>query len=451
MKILLIHLPHGLKKNRPLFFPSGVAYIAAILLNSGHKVDVIDIEGEMLKRKTVKNRLRWISSYDLIGISAYTTQLEYLAWLVKQIREVDKSIKICVGGMAATTIPQILLRLYDVDFVVRGEGEETIIELLNILERGGNFAQVNGISYMQGNQIKHNPPSPPPKNLDKLPFPAWDIFPVERYIKSQNPYSPKKYRYMPVVPSRGCPFKCIFCIESNPNFHKDFRIRSVENVLEEIILLKQKYRIEEVDFNTQMLSPDKKWIIRLCDEFIKNKLDIVWTSDLRADTVDEFLLKRMKEAGCVKIFYGFESGSQKILDYLNKSLTVEDIKNCLKLHKKLNLMCYSQFIIGSREETTETVQETIELCKEFDIAIGGRSTIDATVGFLTPFPGTVLYEEVKHLVNEEKYIIKLGKLWKRSMPYSKMLLNMTKKFSDRKLKNYYKEVTKELKRHYTLR
>ena len=436
MKVLLINLPHDVDRVSG-FPPSGLAYVGAALVRAGHDVSVLDIDGECLDQASVLARLHSTSKPAVVGISAYITQFNYAIWLIKELRLRWKNSRIVVGGMLAGSIPDLVLQRTETDVIVEGEGEDTIVELLEHFETERCLDDVRGIRFRPSGSdtIRATPPREVIKDLERLPYPAWDLFPVESYMKVPLYLRGKVRRHLPITPSRGCPFRCTFC---DRQFHTKVRVRSIPNVIAEIRYLKEHFNLDHVDFENELFTVNRKWARELCEALIEQKLGLTWTADCRADQMSPELLSLMKQAGCIKTFYGLESGSQAILDSLAKHLKVQDIDKTLALHRELGVKCRSLFLLGSPGETRETALETVKLCQRHKITIGRvgvwSALFDTDLAFVTPFPGTPLYNQIKNKIpNHDEFIDRLGDWWSKPLgAYSEVACNMTE-FSDDEL------------------
>jgi radical SAM superfamily enzyme YgiQ (UPF0313 family) len=230
-----------------------------------------------------------------------------------------------------------------------------------------------------------NGPRPLIQNLDALPFPARDLLPMDKYIPLPNQYKRKPVANLMAL--RGCPYQCTFC-SANAVFGCSLRMRSAQRVYDEIKQLVDTYGIREISFWDDTLTVNKKWLHELCDLIISNHLDITWSCYARVNTVDLDLLKKMKKAGCWNIFYGIESGNQELLDRIKKGITLDQIRNAVKLTKKAGIEVRGSFMIALPGETPEMAHKTIDFAIELDPDY-------AQFSITTPYPGTELFEQAK--------------------------------------------------------
>ena len=273
----------------------------------------------------------------------------------------------------------------DIDAVVTGEGEITVVEMLERLSRGSSLAGVEGVAFRDGDNIIKNPPRPLITDLDSLPFPARELLgDTDKYIPP-----PATYRRKPVaviITARGCNRRCIFCFQIDKERKSGIRYRSVENVMQEIELcLRQGYR--EIKFIDDTLAADYDRAMQLAMEIKKRRLDFTWFASACVNQVDKPLLKAFKDAGCWAILFGAESGVQKNLNAIRKGITLEQIRIAVKAAKEVGLTVYTPFLFGIPGETFEEGLKTIEFACEINPHI-------ANFHALTPFPGTELYDNI---------------------------------------------------------
>jgi radical SAM superfamily enzyme YgiQ (UPF0313 family) len=433
MKILLINLPIR-EGEPPRHIPIGLGIIANILLNEGYAVKILDINAERLSRSDVKKKINLQSNYEIIGVSGLITTYKYLKWLIPELKKYNPHSKIVVGGGVVSENANLLLSKTPADIAVIGEGEITMKEVVSVLENNSPLEMLRGIAYKQENHIKINPPRPLIKNLDDLPFPAYDLFPMDIYLRNVAHASIiGKKREMSIISSRGCPYNCKYCYHI---FGRGARFRSVDNVIREIKELQDKYKIDSILLLDETFTINKKRVMEFCNKLILEKIDIPWSCYARVNLVDREMLRKMKHAGCYRVGYGIESGSQQILDKMNKGVTVEQAKRAIRLARKAGLICGTTFMFGYRGENLDTIKETVTFCKEL--------MISPSFFFTTPYPGTDLYKEVEDRIinkygDDEKFIKVLGDA-------TEFTINLTE-FSEEKLIQLKEETEKELRKH----
>lgn len=375
MKILLVNPPpRHIEYENIVVPPLGLSYIAAVLEKNGYKVEILDAFALQQSWQEFENRIKETNA-DIIGIGGMTPVIDNTYRAAKICRRYCKYL--VVGGPHTTVfIKNIFNQIPEVDFAVYGEGENTFLELVKTITNNGDFSRIAGLATREG----INPPRELISDLDSLPFPARHLLPnrLYKYIFSKN----KKVTTMFI--SRGCPYNCVFCDKSV--FGSKYRKRSAENVLEEISLIKDMYKEISIVFYDDLFTLDKKRVIKICHGIIERNLKIDWKCEGRVDQVDEELLGWMKKAGCSTIAYGVESGNQKGINYLNKNITLAQVKNAFTLTRKAGIMSTAYFILGIPVETYEDEIGTIEFAKSINPDY-------AQFSVLSPFPGTRLYDD----------------------------------------------------------
>lgn len=398
MKALLVQLPHA---DRSAFmFPLGISCIASSLETTGCEVEVLDIFALGYTQDDVVNHLR-SGLWDVIGISAFSTQYPWAKWITAEIKRLHPQTLVVMGGPLPTFNAKLVLEKTHTDVCVISEGEKTIRDLMRNL---GNFNNVPGISFKTTNgDIINTIPRPYISDLDSLPFPKYDIFPMETYFNNLGLFGVPHVKTINMVTSRGCPYGCKFCSRT----FKGARYRSVDNIVEEITILKDTYGIKGVSFGDELVLSSKKRSYELCEKI--KPLKIYWDCQGRANTVDLDLLKAMKSAGCTSVGYGVESGSQKILDNMNKKVTVKQNEFAVENTLKAGMVPVVQMIYGYPGENRDTVRETIEFFKRIHfyppVARG-----EIHINLLTPLPGSPLYAEILasgRIKDEEEYLMQL--------------------------------------------
>jgi anaerobic magnesium-protoporphyrin IX monomethyl ester cyclase len=435
MNVLLIQPPHYYsdKTRMPAFFPIGLGYIARVLLDAGHNIEVLDIYAHQYKNEEVAQKLKEID-FDIVCISAMSTQYNYTKWLTAQIKRMDMNTKIILGGALATFSPHIVLENTDVDVCVIGEGERTITELL---ERIRDLKEVKGIYFKEDGRIAKTPIREYIEEIDTIPFPAYDLFPIEIYLKNSfviGVSGPIRIKTASIISGRGCPFSCNFCSK----VFSGLRLRSINNIIEELKYLKRRLKIEGAFFNDELAIVNKKRVYELCDKI--SQLDIKWNCQGRVNNVDIDLLCYMKRAGCTAIGYGIESGSQKILDAMNKRVTVRQAEQAIKDTVKAGLHPVVQLMFGYPGETKDTIQETIDFFRRVDSPGDAFSPV-------TPLPGTELWKYTLNmgLIKDEKTL--LEQLDGGYMPDAHVLVNYTS-FSDDELSTLRRDTEREIIANY---
>jgi radical SAM superfamily enzyme YgiQ (UPF0313 family) len=364
--------------------PLGLAYLSAYLKGKGHLVKLLDMQGLLMDSteliKTIANE-----NLDLIGITAMTTTFPAAIKVAQLARQVSPAAKIVFGGVHPTLDPAGTLAYDCVDYCVRGEGEKALDGLINALNHQGSLEEVEGLCFRDGDRliIKEKTVI---EDQDIIPMPDYDAFPVELYIK-HNEYL-RNIRGISMLISRGCPFPCTFCAV-HQTMGRKWRVKSPHLVVNEIITARDRYNLEGIWFKDSIFNLNPAWTKEFSQRMIERKANLIWQANTRIDLIDEEELKQMKKAGLVQLDLGIETGSKRSLDRLQKKITIEQIKEKVKLAKKY-VKVFGFFMIGIPGEEEVDVHDTFELAKELEL---DRSTWS----IYSPLPGSILYEE---LVNQ---------------------------------------------------
>lgn len=377
--------------------PLGIACLAAYLKEKKIEVATIDapIMGYDIKKTA---RVALDSGAKIIGISCLTENRYSAIKTLKEIKTLDMNVTTIIGGLHATFSDKILLENYKfIDIVVRGEGEETLFELIKNIRNRKPLDKILGISFRKEGKIIANPSRPFIKDIETLPFPAYDFFPMARYPLPPDIKGKVKQSSL-ITTSRGCPMGCKFC-ETTMAWGRGIRSTSAERLFEEVKYLYEKFGIDYIRFADDLFTFKKEKVIKFCNLVIKNKLPIRFRIQARVDTVNEEMLASLKKAGCDLIEYGAESGSNKILKVIGKNITTEKIKKAVEMTRKAGIGVKYFLIVGLLEEGPNETWETFKLIKE---------TRPDWIGInaLTIYPGTEVYERAKKegLINDNLWI-----------------------------------------------
>ena len=391
MKILLINPDYSTKErygdiapfgadNEPL----GLAYIAASLEKNKYDVTICDAAVAGLSVDGISKKIK-DESFDIVGITMLTPTYVHVKNLAVAIKGRNKYIKLIVGGPHPTALPQDTLKeILQIDYVIAGEGEYSMVNLIKALENNKPINSIDGITFREKEKIVTNSPALI-DNLDDLPLPARHLLPMDQYHMTATRTN-EEHSYTISV-ARGCPFKCTYCYRT---FGKKFRHHSTDRITNEIEMLINKYGAKEINLEADTLTLNKKFIIDLCEAIIKKGLQkkIQWTCESRVDTVNKEMLELLKNAGCWQISYGVESGSQRLLDLVEKGEKLEQFEHVFRLTEKVGISIRAFFMLGIPTETREESLETINFAKKLD-ARWSQFTI------VTPFPGTKLFDLAK--------------------------------------------------------
>ena len=414
MKILLINPPfQRLKSIKAVYFPLGLGYLASVLEQNSFDVKIYNAEiprEQTHHHGTITSLLQehhqyiealsdnshpvWkeiqsvLSNYqpDIVGISVMTAKYGSALKISNLCKEYRSDCLVIWGGPHPTVQPENVLRIPSIDFVVRGEGEGTLLELSQLIaQRKHNdpltLQKVLGLSFKDKETVIHNSSRPLLDNLDQLPYPAHHLA-INQFLYSTDEMSN-------LLTSRGCPFNCAYCAACSI-WGRGVRFRSVTNVINEIKHIKERYRVLNFNFWDDSFTVNRRRTIELCQAMIKERLNIAWNCSTRADLIDEELVRIMKKAGCYNMDIGIESGSPRMLKLIRKGISLEDIAKMEIILKKYGLAWGAFFMIGFPEETREDIQKTLDLIKNVRAS-------SVNLGVFTPYPGTELYETTKRL------------------------------------------------------
>lgn len=315
------------------------------------------------------------TTFDLIGITVLSPVYYETIDIFNRIKKTNNSIPVCLGGPYVTTIMDDIFKKTPAEFAVYGEGEITFSELLHYLKGQGSIEDIEGLMYKTENEeIITNSPRKQIQDLDSLPLPAYDLFPMERYPLHR------------IVTSRGCSYLCAFC---NATFiwSENWRKRSAENLVEEIDHLIKNYGKKILIFADNSFNIDLKRVEEFCDMLIQNKTKILWSTSVRADIITQPIANKMKESGCYNVAVGIESANNELLLKMNKQSTIEKLTEGIRIFKKAGIEVLGQFVIGSPGETLETVKESLDYAKNSECDYINFYTI-------LPFRGTPQWDFV---------------------------------------------------------
>lgn len=389
MKIALINPPWYFMRGQVApTFSLGIACIAAVLREKGHDVILIDADAEGIGWGELRKRLEDFRPY-VLGITATTST--YMSGLKAAKLGKEIGCFTVMGGPHASAIPeQTLNEGRYLDAVCSGEGEYTMLKMIECLEGEKALESVEGLSFRKGRKIIHNHPRMPIKNLDEMPFPARDMLPMNQTSRTLWGH-PAGH----IFSARGCPNKCTFCA-SHTVFGSTIRFRSPRNVLKEIEEMVEKFGIKQLAFSDDTFTALPKRVYDICNGIIESGWDLKWVCQARVNTVDYRLLRKMRDAGCVQIDYGVESGDPDVLREMKKNITHEQVKRAVRMTRSLGIKAFAYYIIGTPYDNLETIKRTIRFARRLG---SDRSYFN----ILVPYPGTEIYNRAKY---EKKLLIK---------------------------------------------
>ncbi|MCB4790780.1 MAG: B12-binding domain-containing radical SAM protein [Elusimicrobia bacterium] len=362
--------------------PLNLAYLAAIAEDQGHTVKIIDGEAEDLPvEKMVVEAGKFAP--DIIGMTATTPFFRFSLELAKRLKSNFSKVPIVIGGPHISVLKkEAFYDCFDYGFIGESDGSWQLF--LKCIENKGDISQIKGILYREKEEVKFTGQPDLIADVDSIPVPARHLLKLNRY-NIGTLHGTKNFTT--VMTSRGCPFKCIFC--STDVFGKKLRQRSIGLVIDEITSIISKFNIRHIIFLDDTLTIDKKYIMELCDNIISRKLNITFDCGTRANLVDEELIKKMAEAGLIRISFGLESVDENIRRIMKKEVPLESYKKANEITNRYNIETLNSCMIGLPGKTKETVRNTLHFLRS------SKEIKQANISIAVPYPGTELYEMAK--------------------------------------------------------
>ncbi|MCP4667838.1 MAG: radical SAM protein [Deltaproteobacteria bacterium] len=372
--------------------PLGLAFLAGALERAGVEVRILDLVVHPYSKKVIEATLEAFSPH-FAGATAVTMTCDHALCVLAHVKDISTDIWTVMGGPHVTFCAEETMSAHpELDFVVLGEGEKAIVELVREGEKGGDWRRIRGLVYRNGDMITSTGKREPLIEADALPSPSRHLLPLGRYRALHMPIS--------MTTSRGCPFSCIFCV-GRKMVGQRVRYRNPVEVVDELAYLAGLH-FHQVNIADDLFTADKKHCLAVCEEIVKRKLSVTWTSFSRVDTVSREVLSAMKEAGCASVSFGAESGNAGILKRVKKGITLDQVTEVITLCGEVGITPQVSFILGLPGETTQTLEETMAFGKRL-------KDMGALHGFhlLAPFPGTEVRDQ-----NDEYGIKILSNDWK---------------------------------------
>lgn len=402
-KIALIKCEYINKYHPSIVPPLGLLYIATQLLKNNNYVKIFDMQ---LNYKNYNSVIKDVLEYkpDIIGISIIYNEFQSFEKIVKLIRKSNKEVVIIAGGPLPTTLPHVFLE-YEVDYVVIGEGEYTIIDLVNYLNKKINksLQDIDGICFKKDNVMYKTELRNPIEDLDKLDFPDWNLIDIDKYKNKARYFLTSYERYLPILTSRGCPFNCVYCYQI---FGKKYRARSVSNIIEEIKYLQGKYNVYEYEVWDELFNYTKDRLEEFCDSIILNNLKCIFSfpSSLRCDILSTELLEKLKLIGTRDISISIETVSKRMQRKICRNLNINQINKIINQCHKLDIYTRGYFMLGFPDEKDKEIEDTIKFaCK---------SKLNHALFFIvTPWPDTIIsndysIDKSNFAINKADYVYK---------------------------------------------
>ncbi|MHA1277782.1 MAG: B12-binding domain-containing radical SAM protein [Candidatus Helarchaeota archaeon] len=395
MRILLVN-PTTREYMKGLFIqaqaPLGILCLAAVLRENGHNVKLYD--------HNVQNRaLQTYVKFDpeLIGFTSFTGPMILDGLRLSKFFRAQLDVPIVWGGVHASLLPIQTLNNPNIDMVVIGEGERTIVDLADSVESTRDLSEVKGLIWKKRNndsiKIMKNAPRPFIKNLDELPFPAWDLIDPQKYFKTSIGWEKASSALYALQSSRGCPFNCGFCY--NIAFNKQmWRPKSAARVIEEISYLNSKFKAKQINFKDDNFIVNQERALNICRGLVQEKIDVRFHVDCRVDLFSRTLAQHLQKGGCNQIYFGVESGSPRILKFIKKGISLSQAYKAVRLTRKSGMISSTSFILGFPTETLDD----IALTERFIYQLNPDNLL---LKRFIPYPGSPLYT---YLLQEKRFI-----------------------------------------------
>ena len=380
MRVLLINPYYPISETPSP--PLGLAYLGAALEQAGTQVKILDYVVYPYRRDALESVLKEFKPH-VAGDTAVSMTFDHAEQILKDVKTSDPQVLTVMGGPHVTFYAQETLETFaELDVVVIGEGEETLVELLRAVKCARDFDTVSGIAYRVGSKIKSTAKRERIKNLDTLPLPARHLLPLGRYRALGLPMS--------ITTSRGCPYQCIFCV-GRKMVGARVRYHSADRVAAELQYL-ANLKFHQINIADDLFTANQNHCLAVCEEILKKNFKTNWTAFARVDTVSERLLSKMKSAGCTAVSFGIESANPAILNTIKKGITVQQARDAVRKCLRVGIRPYASFILGLPGETPETIKETSAFAANLQ-----QEGLAYGFHILTPFPGTEVREQNKRL------------------------------------------------------
>lgn len=378
MNILLVDAPYRVKYKGYVIPYMGLAYLAAVLRDAGHQVAAFngaihdDPEKKFVERVTALRP-------DLVAFTAPTCKIVQAERLAALAKDTQPGVVTIIGGWHATAVPEETMQLFTAfDYLLAGEGENTIRQFTAALENDRGLTEVPGLAWRADGEVALNPPAPEPVDLTTLPWPAWDLFDVERSVPMYR-HGHGKIDY-PLLAKRGCPYRCLFCKDEQ---REPVRFRDMDDMFAEIHAAMDRWPMDGIQFFDETFTLSRTRTVALCERFLAEDLPstLRWNAATRVDCIDADLLKLMNRAGCHVLQFGVESGNQQVLDANRKRTTLQQCRDAVRWCREAGIQPDMSFIFGLPYDNRHTVLDTARFSRELDPDF---------VAYFTyiPFPGT---------------------------------------------------------------
>ena len=370
----------------PALMPMALGYLGAVLRRDGHYVFLRDQAALTLPNSQVLDEIRRFAP-DLVGISALTGAWRNTLALVQELRRRFPRLPLVMGNTHATIFAEGILQRRLADYIVRGEGEITLSALVATLAVGGDLAAVAGLSWRDGERVRHNPDRDPIADLDSLPHPAWDLLDLSAWRYQRIPLVNLRTHPVPLAASRGCPYRCRFC--SQDKVVRAFRQRRLPAVMDEIEFMVQHHGFRAFGFNDSYFPWDRDTGLEFATRLRGRPWhqDVRWVTETRVDRVDDGLMAALARSGLHAVFYGFESGNQQVLTAIGKGTTLEQGREAVAVAQRHGVLVIGFFMVGLPGDTPETMEQTVRYAIDLGVDI-------AKFAVTVPYPGSSLFDQM---------------------------------------------------------
>jgi len=364
----------------------GLGYLASCLRAAGHEVQILDALRDRLSAERVADIVQTERPH-LVGVTILSLFYPQARSLIRQLKRSCSSL-VVIGGHHVTALPEASLAETTADFAAVGEGEQTIVDLASQIDHSRSFENIKGLVYQRNGSIVENERRAPIEDIDKIPFPAWELIGPGKYPPISHGTIHRRFPNAPIVTTRGCPYGCTFCAARRTAGTK-LRKRSAENVVTELEMLYDRFGIREFHFEDDNFAFEKEHAYQICEEILRRNLRIYWScpNGVRVDTLDDELLATMKRSGCYMLALGIESASQEILDRARKKLNLDIVPDTVKRMRTHGILSMGFFIVGLPGETEETARKSIDFAKRINLDF-------VKFTHFVPLPGTEIFDEL---------------------------------------------------------
>jgi radical SAM superfamily enzyme YgiQ (UPF0313 family) len=380
--------------------PLGLAYLAAVLRNASHQVELIDANALRIGPDEVVRRVR-VASPEVVGITCVTPLFPVVVQICRSLKALDPAPEIIVGGPHVTIMPELTLENPAFDFGIEGEAEIAMPRLISAIAQSVKPVGIGGVLFRENGRVIRNGPAEI-MPIDDIPFPLREILPGDRYFDMTT----EAKRVSSIMTARGCPYRCAFCERYIRGGH--YRARSADNVVAELRELVTRHGCTEVVVYDDTFTASKKRVAEICERILERGLKFRWDCRTRVDCVDADLLKLMARAGCSRISYGVESAQADVLGLFNKKITIDQVEQTFDWTRSAGIKILAYFMLGAPDETRDSIENTMAVSRKLNPDFAYYSIV-------VPYPGTDLYDHALskgliHLDYWKEYVRSEGKL-----------------------------------------